>query len=233
MNKATTTLTALTIAAALGGTYAATTAGAAATPGEGTRDGDHHRAEQRVDIEILAPAKGDNAGVGGAGWFVDLDLEFDDTSLNASGFNGNQLTGPATHNNTAPFPGTFSTGADDRMPGLVVLTSTTSSTLPGFSGPGTNLANLFNLTGVTDRDKGDVELWDTWIVGAPIVGKDIETTLTVAMVDDLDGDGVYNDAPNVVTDQNGDGRIDKRDLEQIGVASRVETVTFRINGAPA
>lgn len=168
-----------------------------------------------------------------AGWFVDLDLEFDDTSLAATGFSGNQLTGPAAHNNNAPFPGTFSTGADDRMPGLVVLTSTTNSTLPGFSGPGTNLANLFNLTGVTNRDRAGVELWDTWIVGAPIAGKDVETTLTVAMVDDLDGDGVYNDAPDVVTDQNGDSRIDKRDLEKIGVASRVETVTFRINGAPA
>ena len=154
--------------------------------------------------------------IAGAGWFVDLDIEFHDTSLEATGFTANQLAGPAAHNNTAPFPGDFSTGADDRMPGLVVLTSTTNSTLPGFVGPGTNLANLFNLSGVTDRSKDDVELWDTWIVGAAIAGKDVTTTLT---------------APDVVTDQNADGRIDRHDLKAIGVASKVETVTFQINGA--
>ena len=67
----------------------------------------------------------------------------------------------AAHDNAAPFPGTFSTGTDDRMPGLVVLTSTTNTTLPGFSGPGTKLANLFNVGGVIDRSRIDVGLWDT------------------------------------------------------------------------
>lgn len=231
MKKMTTALTALTVTAALGGTYAATAGGASATAGAGHRD--RHDAAKSVDVEILAPGRGDNAGIAGAGWFVDLEIEFNDTSLAGTGFTANQLTGPAAHNNTAPFPGSFSTGADDRMPGLVVLTSTTNSTLPGFSGPGTNLANLFNLTGVTDRSKNDVEIWDTWIVGAPIAGKDVTTTLTVAVIDDLNHDGIYNDAPAVVTDQNADGRIDRRDLEAIGVASKVETVDFRINGAPA
>lgn len=70
-----------------------------------------------------------------------------------------------------PFPGTFSTGQDDKIPGLVVLDSTTNSTLPGFSGPGTNLANLFNLSGVTNRTRTRTELWDTWIVGAPSWGR--------------------------------------------------------------
>ena len=231
MTKTTTALTALTVTAALAGTYAAIAGGASATAGGA--DDDRRKAAKSVDVEILAPARGDNAGIAGAGWFVDLDIEFDDTSLAGTGFTANQLTGPAGHNNTAPFPGTFSTGADDRMPGLVVLTSTTNSTLSGFSGPGTNLANLFNLSGVTDRSKNNIELWDTWIVGAPIAGKDVTTTLTVAVIDDLNHDGIYNDAPGVVTDQNADGRIDRRDLEAIGVASKVETVEFRINGAPA
>ncbi|GAA4689324.1 hypothetical protein [Nocardioides nanhaiensis] len=229
MKKMTTALTALTVTAALGGTYAATAGSASATAGAGHRD--RHHATKSVDVEILAPGRGDNAGIAGAGWFVDLDIDFHDTTLAGTGFTANQLTGPAAHNNTAPFPGTFSTGTDDRMPGLVVLTSTTNSTLPGFSGPGTNLANLFNLTGVTDRSKDDVELWDTWIVGAPIAGKDVTTTLTVAVIDDLNHDGIYNDAPGVVPDQNADGRIDRRDLEAIGVASKIETVDFRINGA--
>jgi hypothetical protein len=104
--------------------------------------------------------------------------------------------------------------------------------LPGFSGPGTNLANLFNLTGITNRDDKETELWDTWIVGAAIAGKDVDTTLTVAVVDDLNHDGVFNDAPNVVPDLNNDGRIDARDLELLGVASNIVTVPFRINGAP-
>ena len=52
------------------------------------------------------------------------------------------------------------------MPGQVDLTSTTNNTLPGFSGRGTNLAKLFNLNDITNRDSNETELWDTWIVGA-------------------------------------------------------------------
>jgi hypothetical protein len=154
-------------------------------------------------------------------------------NLHQAGFSGLQLTGPGVHNNVPPFPGAFSTGHDDRLPGLVVLTSTTNNTLPGFSGPGTNLANLFNLTGITNRDDKETELWDTWIVGAAIAGQNVDTTLTVAVVDDLNQDGVFNDAPNVVPDLNNDGRVDAQDLDLLGVASKIVTVPFRINGAPA
>ena len=176
---------------------------------------------QPVDIEVFAPEQGANAGLAGTGWFVDMEVDFPAGSLGATGFNGLQLTGPAGHNNIPPAPGAFGTGRDDKMPGLVVLTSTTSSTLPGFSGPGTNLAGLFNLTGVTNRDAQETELWDTWLVGAPVAGSNVDTVLTVAVVDDLNHDGIYNDAPNVVTDANGDGRIDRRDLEALGVASNI------------
>ena len=186
-----------------------------------------------VRIEVFAPEQGANAGANGFGWFVDMEVDFLGKTLQQAGFSGLQLTGPAGHNNVPPFPGSFSTGQDDRMPGLVVLTSTTNNTLTGFSGPGTNLANLFNLTGITNRDRKETELWDTWIVGAPIAGKDVDTTLTVAVVDDLNHDGIYNDAPNVVADQNGDGRVDAKDLELLGVASNIVTVPFRINGDPA
>ena len=54
--------------------------------------------------------------------------------------------GPAGHNNVAPFPGTVSLGVDDRLPGLIVLLDTT---VPGAKNC-QNIANLFNLTGVTD-----------------------------------------------------------------------------------
>ncbi|MFE2087157.1 hypothetical protein [Streptomyces sp. NPDC059460] len=190
-------------------------------------------ARHPVTVEVLSPKRGDNAGVEGKGWIVDLKLSFRGKTLAQTGFNGLQLTGPAAHNNIAPFPGTFSTGPDDKIPGLVVLDSTTNSTLPGFSGPGTNLANLFNLSGVTDRTPHKTELWDTWIVGAPIVGQNVDTTLTVAVVDDLNHDGVYNDAPGVVKDLNGDGKIGAKDLDLMGVASNVVTVPFHINADPA
>ena len=185
-----------------------------------------------VDVEVLAPSGGDRAGIGGAGWFVDLEIDYPGSDgLARAGFSGFQLTGPAAHNNTAPFPGTFSPGRDDRLPGLVVLTSTTVADRPSFSGPGTNLANLFNLTGVTDLSRHETEIWDTWIVGLPIAGQDVATVLTVAVVDDLDGNGVYDDAPDVVADADGDGDVGARDLEALGVASEVETVRFHINGS--
>ncbi len=186
-----------------------------------------------VRIEVFAPERGANAGANGFGWFVDMEVDFLGMNLHQAGFSGLQLTGPGVHSNAPPFPGAFSTGQDDRLPGLVVLTSTTNNTRPGFSGPGTNLANLFNLTGITNRDDKETELWDTWIVGAAIAGQDVDSTLTVAVVDDLNQDGVFNDAPNVVPDLNNDGRVDAQDLDLLGVASNIVTVPFRINGAPA
>ena len=218
---------AATAALVLGTTVAVT---AAASSADAT--GSSHRAKP-VRIEVFAPERGANAGASGFGWFVDMEVDFLGKNLHQAGFSGLQLTGPGVHNNVAPFPGVFSTGQDDRMPGLVVLTSTTNNILPGFSGPGTNLANLFNLTGITNRDAKETELWDTWIVGAPIAGQNVNTTLTVAVIKDLNHDGIFNDAPNVVPDLNNDGRIDARDLKLLGVASNVVRVPFRINGAPA
>lgn len=185
-----------------------------------------------VSVHVKAPVSGDNAGIAGASWIVDLALDYPGgpAGLHQAGFTAPQLTGPAGHNNIAPAPGTFSTGRDDRLPGLIVLDSTTNSTMPGFSGPGTNLANLFNLTGVTNRTPRETEIWDTWIVGAPITGLNTDTTLTVAVVADLNHDGIYNDAPNTLTDLNHDGKIDKADLQKLGVASNIETVHFHLNG---
>jgi hypothetical protein len=214
------------------GAAAAVTAAANASTSPASSTGASHRAKP-VRIEVFAPERGANAGANGFGWFVDMEVDFLRMNLHQAGFSGLQLTGPAGHNNIPPFPGKFSTGQDDRMPGLVVLTSTTNNTLPGFSGPGTNLANLFNITGITNRDNKETELWDTWIVGAAIAGQNVNTTLTVAVIADLNHDGIFNDAPNVVPDLNHDGRIDAKDLKLLGVASNIVTVPFRINGAPA
>jgi hypothetical protein len=186
-----------------------------------------------VDVTVFAPEEGDSAGIAGAGWFVDLEVDFPPAGLRGTGFNGLQLTGPAGHNNIPPAPGAFGTGHDDKLPGLVVLTSTTNATLPGFSGPGTNLAGLFNLTGVTNRNSDEVELWDTWLVGAAIAGSNVDTVLTVAVIDDLNHNGVFDDAPDVVPDVNNDGRVDKHDLQALGVASNIVRVPFHISGDPA
>jgi hypothetical protein len=199
-----------------------------APPGAQARQAQDHG--RPVDITVFAPEEGADAGLAGTGWFVDMEVDFNHTPLADTGFNGLQLTGPAGHNNIPPAAGAFATGHDDKMPGLVVLTSTTTDKLPGFSGPGTNLAGLFNLTGVTNRTPQETELWDTWLVGAPVAGSGVDTVLTVALVDDLNQDGVLDDAPDVVKDANGDGDVDARDLRALGVASNIVQVPFHISG---
>ena len=105
-----------------------------------------------------------------------------------------ELTGPGTHLNAAPFPGTFSAGANaDHFPGLVVLLS---STRIG-AAPGLNLANLFNIVSVTNRTRHS-----TRIVGAKnafgVEGAMTPSKLLVTVVEGT--------APNAVQDLNGDGR---------------------------
>lgn len=206
-----------------------------------TSQADSGRRNSPVKIEMFSPENGHNVGIGGRGWFVDLEIEYD-VPLERTGFTVNaddnpgfQLTGPnaaasanfaaGVHNNVTPFPGTFSLGADDRLPGLIVLLSTTTVG----SGSCQNIANLFNLTGVTDRTTESAEIWDTWIVGAPNFGVDVDSQIYVAVAEDLNGDGIYNDAPGVVPDSDGNGICDFRDLRAFGIASNIETAKFFIN----
>ena len=77
-------------------------------------------------------------------------------------------------------------------------------------------------SGKTARDAGQTE-------GQPPRAQ----FLTVAEVADLNHNGIYDDAPNVVTDVNYDGKVDANDLKAIGVASNIVTVPFHINGASA
>ena len=92
------------------------------------------------------------------GFFVDLAVQYPSLASSGADF---QLTGPATHQNQAPFPGAFAAGVDEKLPGLIVLLST--STVGARNAQ--NLANLFNLTGFTNQKTN--EIWDTWIVGSP------------------------------------------------------------------
>lgn len=181
-------------------------------------------ADDKVEVELFAPGKGDKVGVAGKGWFVDLAVKFEG-DLAQTGFTGEQLTGPAGHNNIAPFPGTFSPGADDRLPGLIVLVSTATIG----AGSCQNVANLFNLTGVTNMNRHEVEIWDTWIVGAPLFGTSTRSHVYAAVAEDLNGDGIYNDAPASVSDTNGDGVCDAHDLKALGLASNIAKAKFYIN----
>src|SRR6266699_5215687 len=151
------------------------------------------RANSPVQVEVFAPRTGDVAGKQSKGFFVDLALRY--PSLAASGADF-QLTGPATHQNQAPFPGSFAAGVDEKVPGLIVLVSTTTVAARNAQ----NLANLFNLTGFTNQTTN--EIWDTWIVGAPSFGKNVHSVLRVAVAADKNHDGLYNAAPAVVPDSN-------------------------------
>jgi len=181
--------------------------------------------DKPVHIDMFAPAKGDKVGIGGRGWFVDLAIQYSNSTLDQTGFSAFQLTGPAAHNNIAPFPGTFSAGADDRLPGLVVLLSTTSVGAMSCQ----NIANLFNLTGVSNVTEDEIELWDTWLIGAPNFGVNTDSKIYVAVIADINGDGIYNDAPNVIPDANGDGICDAKDLRAMGLASNIAKARFFIN----
>lgn len=179
--------------------------------------------DKSVSIKVFAPGKGDIAGVGSRAFLVDMSARFN-TDLAGTGASL-ELTGPGPLQNAGPFPGTFSLGANhDHFPSLVVLLS---STTVG-SGPGHNLANLFNINAVTQQDATGTEIWSTWIIGAPNafgkVGEKTPAHLFVAVVEGT--------APDVVIDMDGNGVFDKKDLKLMGykVISNTPQVDFVVNG---
>lgn len=179
--------------------------------------------DKTAHLKIVAPKPDHVAGIGSRAFIVDLIAQFN-SDLATAGVTP-ELTGPGPLQNAGPFPGTFSLGANtDHFPGLVVLLS---STRVG-AGPGQNLANLFNVTGVTHQEPGRAEVLTTWIVGAPNafggVGMLTPSRLFVAVVSGT--------APDVVQDRDGNGTFDKKDLELMGfqVISNTPSVDFIING---
>jgi len=173
-----------------------------------------------VKVDVFSPREGDVAGKLSKGFFVDLAVQYPSLASSGADF---QVTGPTAHQNQAPFPGAFGPGVDEKVPGLIVLLSTTTVGAKNAQ----NLANLFNLTGFTNQKTN--EIWDTWIVGAPSFGKNVHSVLRVAVAADKNKDGIYNDAPAVVPDANRDGRINAADLEAYGVASNIAVVPFEIH----
>ena len=178
------------------------------------------KADPPVNLQVFAPHPGDTAGKASKGFFVDLAVQYPSLASSGADF---QLTGPAAHQNQAPFPGAFAPGVDEKLPGVIVLLSTTTIGAKNAQ----NLANLFNLTGFTNQQTN--EIWDTWIVGAPLFGKNVRSVLRVAVAADRNEDGIYNDAPAVVPDANHDGRINAADLKAYGIASNIVAVPFVIS----
>jgi hypothetical protein len=189
----------------------------AASSGKATSS---RKAASAVQVEVESPRQGDVAGKQSKGFFVDLALRYPSLAAGGADF---QLTGPTAHQNQAPFPGAFAPGADEKVPGLIVLLSTTTIGAKNAQ----NLAGLFNLTGFTNQKTN--EIWDTWIVGAPSFGKNVHSVLRVAVAADKNHDGIYNDAPAVVPDSNHDGRINAVDLKAYGIASKIAVVPFQIS----
>lgn len=178
---------------------------------------------EHATITVFAPEKGYVAGIGSRAFLVDIAVQFNG-NLASTGVTP-ELTGPGPLQNAGPFPGTFSLGANsDHFPGLVVLLS---STIVG-AGPGQNVANLFNITTVTNQDVSGTEIWSTWIVGAPNafgrVGEQTPSRLFLAVVEGA--------APDVVIDMDGNGRFNKKDLRLMGhtVISNTPEVDFVVNG---
>ena len=196
------------------------TAITASASGKSPAYGGKAAASAPVNVTVFSPQKGDVAGRESKGFFVDLALRYPSSASSGAGF---QLTGPTAHQNQAPFPGVFAPGVDEKLPGLIVLLSTTTVGARNAQ----NLANLFNLTGFTNQKTN--EIWDTWIAGAPSFGRNVHSVLRVAVAADKNNDGIYNDAPAVVPDANRDGRINAVDLKAYGVASRIVAVPFEIS----
>jgi hypothetical protein len=219
----TTSLVAVATAVAVGATVAALAVPATADGSSG-RGPDQGSSRARVDV--IAPREGDTVGFNGRAWPIDLSVTYrGEDALAMSGFTAAQLTGPGVHTNAPPFPGAFAPGRDEALPGLVVLVS---SWTPN---PGTNLAGLFNLTSVQDRTDRSATIWDSWIVGGPNATPG-PGTIYAAVVDDLDGNGVFDDAPATIADADGDGDVDAADLRAVGLAGPVTSVRFTLSAAP-
>jgi hypothetical protein len=181
--------------------------------------------DRLAKLTIFAPGEDDVAGISSRGFLVDLAVNFEG-NLASTGASS-ELTGPGALQNAGPFPGTFGPGANiDHFPGLVVLLSSTTIG----AGAGQNVSNLFNIISVTNRTPTQTEIWGTWIVGAKnsfgVEGQMTPSRLFVTVVDGT--------APNVVTDMNGDGKYDAKDLALMGykVISKSRHVDFVVNGLP-
>jgi len=197
-------------------------------------------------VQFYSPLPRSVVGVGGRFYIVTINIittdpklvAYPEVSINPTvrinattlvAFTANYTArGPVDGVSIGAGPPVFGLGKNEALPGLVVIFNNTPAAL---GGPGRNLANLFQFTGFQDRlDLGGRTLYKfiqtVWIVGAPTwCGW---TKAVAAIVSDRDGNGLLDDAPDVVPDANGDGVVDERDLAALGVASNIATVVFYV-----
>jgi hypothetical protein len=148
-----------------------------------------------LSINVFTPRAGEDVGIDGAGWMVDMVIVNSD--LNANYFAPSNGYKPLYHDNfTDPkfAPGVVS----EAVPGLVVLSNT--STLSG--GANTNLANLFQINAVTGVQNGVItEYWCTWLVGAAFAGKNQPSGLTIFVVNGTAPTSINGTMPsNIISD---------------------------------
>jgi len=151
-------------------------------------------ASQPVLVSILTPHKGAVAGINGVNFTVDLVLDA------AAGHNTDLVGKPRFFPSDSA---SFKAGVNPAIPGLVVALSTNPTR--------TNLANLFQLTGVSTVN-GAKEITTSWLVGRAIFGSNVDSTLTVYVVKGTAPSSVPQDTPS-------------------NLLSAVATTTFHISGA--
>ncbi len=151
-------------------------------------------ASQPVLVTILTPHKDAVAGINGANFTVDLVLDA------ASGHNAALVGKPRFFSSDSAI---FKPGVNPAIPGLVVALSTNPTH--------TNLANLFQLTGVSTVN-GNKEITTSWLVGRSIFGTNVDSTLTVYVVKGTAPSSVPESTPS-------------------NLLSAVATTTFHISGA--
>lgn len=200
--------------------------------------------EALTTVQFYSPLPRSSVGVGGRFYLVAVNIitsdprvvAFPEISINPTvrinattlvAFTANYTArGPVDGVSIGAGPPVFGLGKNEALPGLVIIFNNTPAAL---GGPGRNLANVFQFTGIQDRlDLGARASYrfiqTIWIVGAPSwCGW---TKALAAIVSDRDGNGLLDDAPDTVPDANGDGVIDERDLAALGLASNIASVIF-------
>ena len=210
------------------------------------RDDDHGKP---VKLKVFRPLNGDVAGYDARGFVTSASFEFPgDLTTTGLGVGINpatglqqsyaELTGPGAHQQLPPYHGTFSVGVNEHFLGLVVLQDTARfnlRTTPGAFQYTTNnlldmknIADLFEITALQNQTTKGTAVWTDWIQGGSAnFGPQNAVVQSKILVTVVEGT-----APAAVTDANGDGKIDEKDLTAMGykVLSNTITRTFYVNG---
>jgi hypothetical protein len=149
----------------------------------------------RVTGKAYSPEEGSTQGVNGTGIVVDVAFRSKEADLLKATVRSTSAGKP---------------GRNTNFPGLVVTLSTTAASL---GGPQANLADLFQIVGLSQQSDGSTEAWATWVNGKALFGLDVDSTLEAYVVS--------GEAPATApTDRTG-----------LDVVSNIVTVKFRVSAA--